>query len=119
MTKSQLLNTLAGTTATPKTTAVAFFDALVELAYKEVKKTGEFTLPGLGKMVKQKRAARLGRNPFTGQPLKIKAKTTLKFRISKTAKDAVLGPVTPKPSAPPVKATKVKAKPVAKRTARR
>ena len=58
-----------------------FFDALVELAYKEVKKTGEFTLPELGKMVKQKRAARLGHNPFTGQPLKIKAKTAPLFPL--------------------------------------
>jgi DNA-binding protein HU-beta len=61
------------------------------LTYKEAKKTGEFTIPGLGKLVKIKRKARLGRNPFTGQALKIAAKTALKFRVSKTAKDAVLG----------------------------
>ena len=115
MTKSQLLHTLAEAAGTPKATTTAVFDALVALTYKEAKKTGEFTLPGLGKLVKAKRKARLGRNPFTGQPLKIAAKTTLKFRISKTAKDAVLGVVAKKESlAAPTKGAKTAAKPAGK-----
>jgi DNA-binding protein HU-beta len=60
------------------------------LAYREAKK-GEFVVPGLGKLVKQKRKARMGRNPATGETIKIAAKTVLKFRIAKAAKDAVLG----------------------------
>ena len=58
---------------------------------REVKKNGEFTFPGIGKLVKQKRAARIGRNPKTGETIKIKAKTVVKFRVSKTVKDLVLG----------------------------
>ncbi len=62
---------------------------LQELATKEVKKNGEFTIPGFGKLVKAKRKAREGRNPATGEPIKIPAKTTVKFRIGKAMKDAV------------------------------
>ena len=58
---------------------------------KEAKKSGEFVIPGIGKLVKQKRAARKGHNPKTGASIKIPAKTVVKFRVSKTAKDAILG----------------------------
>ena len=61
------------------------------LAYKEVKKNGEFVLPGFGKLVKQKRKARTGFNPKTQQKIRIPAKTVLKFRVAKVAKDAILG----------------------------
>jgi DNA-binding protein HU-beta len=61
------------------------------LAYKEVKKNGEFVLPGFGKLVKQNRKARTGFNPKTQQRLRIPARTVLKFRVAKVAKDAVLG----------------------------
>jgi DNA-binding protein HU-beta len=64
---------------------------LSALAYKETKKTGEFVLPGFGKLVKQKRKARTGFNPKTQQKIKIPAKTVVKFRVAKAAKDAVLG----------------------------
>jgi DNA-binding protein HU-beta len=67
-----------------------FFDGLAELAYKEVKKSGEFVLPGFGKMVKAKRKARMGVNPATGAKIKIAAKTVVKFRLAKAAKEAVL-----------------------------
>lgn len=60
------------------------------IAYRETKKKGEFTIPGLGKFVKQKRAARMGHNPKTGDKIKIAAKTVVKFRLAKAAKDAVL-----------------------------
>jgi DNA-binding protein HU-beta len=74
-----------------KRTAGVFLDALGALAYKEMKKTGEFVLPGFGKLVKQKRKARTGFNPKTQQKIKIPAKTVVKFRVAKAAKDGVLG----------------------------
>jgi DNA-binding protein HU-beta len=66
------------------------FDALAELAEKELKRSGEFVLPGMVKLVVQKRKARMGRNPATGEPIKIPAKTVIKARIVKQMKDAVL-----------------------------
>ena len=68
-----------------------FLDTPGNLAYKEIKKNGEFVLPGFGKLVKQKRKARIGINPKTQQKIKIPAKTVVKFRVAKAAKDAVLG----------------------------
>jgi DNA-binding protein HU-beta len=91
MTKSQLQISLAETTQTNKKTAALFLDALSSLAYKALKKEGEFVLPGFGKLVKQKRKARTGINPKTQQKIKIPAKTVVKFRVAKAAKDAVLG----------------------------
>lgn len=64
------------------------FEGLAELAAKEVKRNDEFVLPGLGKLVLSKRKAREGRNPQTGETIKIPAKTTLKFRLSKAMKDS-------------------------------
>lgn len=69
-----------------------FFDLLFVTATTQTTKAGEFTIPGLGKLVKAQRAARLGRNPATGESIKIRAKTTVKFRLSKAAKDAVVPP---------------------------
>ena len=91
MTKTELLQAIATATDTDKRTAAFFLDTIVEIAYKEAKKNGEFVLPGIGKLVKQQRAARMGRNPATGEAIKIKAKTVVKFRVSKTAKDQILG----------------------------
>ena len=62
----------------------------MELAYKEVTSNGEFSMPGMGKLVKKHRAARQGRNPATGATINIPAKTVVKFRVSKAAKDAIL-----------------------------
>ena len=91
MTKSQLFGALAEKTGLAKKDVVAVLDALVVLAYSEVKgSSGEFTLPGLGKLVKKHRAARMGRNPATGASIQIAAKTVLKFRVAKAAKEAVL-----------------------------
>jgi len=73
-----------------KADARKFFDDLASLAAKEVSRSGEFVLPGVGKLVLAKRKARMGRNPQTGEPLKIPAKTVLKFRIAKSMKDTVL-----------------------------
>jgi DNA-binding protein HU-beta len=91
MTKSELQIALAAATDTNKRTAGVFLDTLSNLAYKAVKKNGEFVLPGFGKLVKQKRKARSGFNPKTQQKIKIPAKTVVKFRVAKAAKDAILG----------------------------
>ena len=88
MTKSQILATLADKTGLTKRDVTAVVDELAAMAYKQAK-VG-FTVPGLGKLVVVKRKARMGRNPATGEPIKIPAKTALKFRIAKAAKDAVV-----------------------------
>jgi DNA-binding protein HU-beta len=90
MTKAQIMTTLAEKTDLPKKKVVEVMDALRDLAYKEAKKG--FTIPGIGKLVVVKRKARTGRNPQTGESIKIPAKTTLKFRVAKAAKDAITPP---------------------------
>jgi len=89
LTQTEIVNSLAEKTGLKKTEVKSFFDALAGLATAEVKKSGEFTLPGFGKLVKATRKAREGRNPATGNPIKIPAKTTVKFRLGKAMKDAV------------------------------
>jgi DNA-binding protein HU-beta len=89
MTKSQILNHIAETAEVSKKTAQQMLEALTSLAYKEAKKG--FTLPGLGKLVLVNRKARMGRNPMTGDAIKIPAKKVVKFRIAKAAKDSILG----------------------------
>jgi DNA-binding protein HU-beta len=91
MTKTELQGALAEASQTDKKTAGVFLDTLSDIAYKEIKKNGEFVLPGFGKLVKQKRKARTGFNPKTQQKIKIPAKTVVKFRVAKAAKDGVLG----------------------------
>jgi len=90
MTKSQLLAVLSESQGLSKKQVAGFFDGLASLAYKEVKKGGEFVLPGFGKLVKMNRKARMGRNPATGAQIKIPAKTVVKFRLAKAVKDVVL-----------------------------
>lgn len=90
MTKSQLLVSLSEKSGLTKKDVKNLLDVLTELAYKEVKKSGEFILPGFGKMVKAKRKARTGVNPATGEKIQIAAKTVVKFRLAKAAKEAVL-----------------------------
>ena len=102
LTQSQTIEKLAELDeAFTKKQVKALLEGLAQLAYKEAKNS--FTLPGLGKLVLVKRAARMGRNPATGETIKIPAKTVLKFRVAKAAKDAVVG-------APAVKKPAVKAK---------
>jgi DNA-binding protein HU-beta len=91
MTKTEIQIALAEATQTDKRTAGVFLDTLSAIAYKVTKKNGEFVVPGFGKLVKQKRKARTGFNPKTQQKIKIPAKTVVKFRVAKAAKDAVLG----------------------------
>ena len=89
MTKSQVMASVAEAAEISKKQAAAAVEALVALAYKNAK-IG-FTLPGLGKLVLVNRKARMGRNPATGEAIKIKAKRVVKFRVAKAAKDAILG----------------------------
>ena len=89
LTKSQVLASVAETAEISKKQAAAAVEALVALAYKNAKNS--FTLPGLGKLVLVNRKARIGRNPATGETIKIKAKRVVKFRVAKAAKDAILG----------------------------
>jgi len=90
MTKSQLMAALAEKTGIAKKDVVNLMDELVNMAYSEVKKSGMFVLPGFGKMVKANRKARTGINPATGEKIQIAAKTVVKFRLAKAAKEAVL-----------------------------
>ncbi len=88
MTKSQIIAAVADKAGISKTDAKNALDALVALAYEGA--ADGFTIPGLGKLAKVERPARSGRNPATGETIQIPAKTVLKFRIAKAAKDAVL-----------------------------
>ena len=87
MTKTALVKMMAEKMELTGKQTSAFFVMLAETAVKETKKNGEFTIPGIGKLVKAERKARLGRNPQTGETIKIKAKTVVKF--AKTAKDTI------------------------------
>jgi len=88
LTKSQVVAGVADGAGLKKAEAKAAIEALVKMAYKNAK--DGFVIPGLGKLIKVRRQARMGRNPATGEAIKIPAKTVLKFRIAKAAKDAVL-----------------------------
>ncbi len=88
-TKSQIVEHLSSKTDLPKKSVNQFLDELMALAYKEAK--NGFTLPGLGKLVVVNRKARMGRNPQTGEAIKIPANRVLKIRVARAAKDAVLG----------------------------
>lgn len=90
MTKSALLNMLAEKSGMTRKDVAKFMDLLMEMAYSETKANGEFTIPGIGKLLKKHRAARQGRNPATGATIQIPAKTVVKFRVAKAAKDAIL-----------------------------
>lgn len=88
-TKSQIIAKIAEDANISKVEAKVALESLVAQAYAGAE--DGFTVPGLGKLVKQDRAERMGRNPATGEQITIPAKTVLKFRIAKAAKDAILG----------------------------
>jgi DNA-binding protein HU-beta len=92
MTKSQIVAHLAEKAEIPMKTAAAVLEELVTLATKEAKSSGQFVVPGLGKAVRAHRKARMGRNPQTGEAIKIPAKTVVKFRLAKPFKEAVVPP---------------------------
>ncbi len=89
-TKSEIMTAIAEAAGISKKQAVAAYDKLLEVAYAGAKTPKGIMLPGLGKLLKQKRKARMCRNPQTGATVKVAAKTVAKFRLAKAAKDAVL-----------------------------
>src|SRR6266446_5726269 len=92
MTQTQMIQTLADKVEVTKKTAKSMLDHLAATAVSEVKKNGVFVLPGIGRLVKVDRKARMGRNPATGEAIKIPAKKVVKFRVAKAAKDAIVPP---------------------------
>jgi DNA-binding protein HU-beta len=92
LTKTQLVRQMAEKMELTNKQVGGFFDLLAETAVKETKKNGVFVIPGLGRLVKAERKARMGRNPQTGEQIKIKAKTVVKFRVAKAAKDTIAPP---------------------------
>ena len=92
MTKTELVNALAKHGDFEKKQAKAFLETLTGIVTKEIKKGGEIPLTGLGKFKVQKRKARIGRNPQTGEAIKIPAKKVVKFTVAKTLKDQILPP---------------------------
>ncbi|MGA2194254.1 MAG: HU family DNA-binding protein [Bryobacteraceae bacterium] len=92
MTQTQIVKALAGHCEVSNKVARGFLDGLAALAIAEVKKNGVFVVPGLGRLVRQDRKARMGRNPATGEAIKIAAKKVVKFRVAKAAKDAIVPP---------------------------
>src|ERR1017187_6657557 len=92
VTQSQLVRSLAEANELTNKQARGGLDGLAELAISEVKKNGLFVLPGIGRLVRVDRKARMGRNPATGESIKIAAKKVVKFRVAKSAKDAIVPP---------------------------
>jgi DNA-binding protein HU-beta len=90
MTQSQLIQSLADKCQITKKVSKDFLEKLAETAISEVKKNGLFVVPGLGRLVRVDRKARMGRNPATGESIKIPAKKVVRFRIAKAAKDSII-----------------------------
>ena len=92
MTQTAIVRELAETSGVNNRVAKQFMDNLAEMAVRETKKSGVFILPGIGRLVRAERKARTGRNPATGETIKIPAKKVVKFRIAKSVKDAIVPP---------------------------
>ena len=92
LTKAALVRQLAEKLEMSNKQVSTFLELLADTAIKETKKNGVFVIPGLGRLVKAERKARMGRNPATGEPIKIKAKTVVKFRVAKAVKDVIAPP---------------------------
>jgi DNA-binding protein HU-beta len=92
MTQSAIMKELAEATETNNKVAKQFMTSFAEMAVRETKKNGMFIIPGIGRLVRVERKARTGRNPATGETIKIAAKKVVKFRIAKAAKDAIVPP---------------------------
>ena len=90
MTQTQLIRHLAERCQVTNKVARQFLDELAKTAMQETKKNGVFVLPGIGRLVKSNRKARVGMNPATGEAIRIPAKIVVKFRVAKAAKDAIV-----------------------------
>jgi DNA-binding protein HU-beta len=89
MTKTEMVAFLAKETGFTNVKAKEVVEAILAQATKTLKKQGRFILPGIGSLEVVKRAGRKGRNPRTGEPVKIKAHKAVKFKAAKALKDAV------------------------------
>ena len=92
MTQTQIVKELAESTGVGNKVAKQFLEKFTEIAVRETKKKGVFVMPGIGRLVRVERKARTGRNPATGESIKIPAKKVVKFRIAKAVKDAIVPP---------------------------
>src|SRR5450755_1993944 len=92
MTQTAIVKELAETTSVTNKVAKQFLESLADLAIRETKKNGVFIVPGIGRLVRADRKARVGRNPATGEAIKIPAKKVVKFRLAKSVKDAIVPP---------------------------
>jgi len=92
MTQSAIVKELAEATGTTTKTAKQFMLSFADMAVRETKKNGMFVIPGIGRLVRVDRKARLGRNPATGETIKIPAKKVVKFRVAKAVKDSIVPP---------------------------
>ena len=92
LTKSQIVSYFAKKFDLSKKVAASVIDEMAALGIAETKKAGVFTFPGIGKLVLVRRKARVGRNPATGEPINIPAKTVVKMRIAKACKEAIVPP---------------------------
>ncbi len=90
MTKAELIDQMAKDAGISKVAAGAVLDSFMANVTKALKKKdGKVTLVGFGTFAKVRRKARKGRNPQTGEPIKIKARNAVKFKAGKKLKDAV------------------------------
>jgi DNA-binding protein HU-beta len=92
MTQTQLVKELAGALGVNNKVAKQFVESYAAVAVRETKKNGVFVIPGIGRLVRVERKARIGRNPATGEAIKIPAKKVVKFRVAKAVKDAIVPP---------------------------
>lgn len=92
MTQSQIIKELAEACGLNNKVSKQFLETFAQIAVRETKKKGVFILPGIGRLVRQDRKARVGRNPATGESIKIPAKKVVKFRVAKAVKDAIVPP---------------------------
>jgi len=89
MTKTELISNVAKEAKITKAAAARAVDCITNTITKDLKKGGKITLPGFGTFSVGKRKARTGRNPATGETIKIRATKTAKFKPGKALKEAV------------------------------
>jgi DNA-binding protein HU-beta len=92
MTQTAIIRELAETAEISSKVAKGILEQFAAMAVRETKKNGVFVIPGIGRLVRSERKARMGRNPATGEAIKIPAKKVVKFRIAKSVKDAIVPP---------------------------
>jgi len=92
MTQTQLVRELAEGCGTNNKVAKSFVENYAGIAVRETKKNGVFVIPGIGRLVRVDRKARMGRNPATGEAIKIPAKKVVKYRVAKAVKDSIVPP---------------------------